>query len=69
MIFTFDVDPSFIKAVNNEWVQVEAVRFRFNSNQTVEVDLTSSFHNAKVMEQFLEPNKGKPIVYQGTMPV
>ena len=69
MKFVYEVDPEVVAKLNNEWVPIEAIRFRFGADQTVEIDMTTSYYNAKVVEQFLEPNNGKAILYEGRLPL
>lgn len=69
MKFIYEVASEVVAHINNDWVPVEAIRFRFNADQTVEIDMTTSYHNAKVVEQFLEPNNGKAVVYEGRLPL
>lgn len=67
--FAFEVEPEFVKAVDGKWLPVEGVRFDFAPDGSVNITVTESLHNARVLAQFLEPNNGKAVVYQGTLPV
>lgn len=67
--YELEVAPEFVALVNNKWLALEGIRLTFNADHTVGIEMTQCFHNAKVVEQFLEPNNGKQVVYQGTLPV
>lgn len=69
MKFTLETDIDFVKAAHGNWLAVEGVKFDFNSDGTVSIKLTQCIHDEFVIEQFLEPNNGKNVMYYGVLPV
>jgi hypothetical protein len=67
--FNFFCPEQFVHTVNGKWLPTEAVKFEFEPDGSVAISLAPSYHNALVNEQFWEPNNGKQIVYEGTLPL